>query len=72
MKTSINIVEQKFEEYLSGREPYFYWTEMPKTRIWYDADSNTFKTDIGIDISFDNYDIEDLNKGDYIRVVQIR
>lgn len=55
-------VQKAFTEHLDGREPYFYWKEMPPTKIWYDETTNSFHTDVGISIEFINYNISDIGE----------
>lgn len=45
-----------FITYIGQRESAFYWVEVPKTVIWHNSSSNKLCSDLGIDISCEDYD----------------
>lgn len=47
--------KRKFKEYAAGREPAFYWEEMPKTEVWFDDVTNELCSSVGIRIKCDDY-----------------
>lgn len=48
--------KRKFEEYTGGREPAFYWVEVPKTEVWFNESSNEICSNLGISIKCDDYE----------------
>lgn len=56
------LVQKAFLKHLDDREPYFYWKEIPATKIWYDDTDNCFHTDVGISVEFKDYDISEIGE----------
>ena len=44
MKFTPEQVQEAFEKQLDGREPYYYWKEIPPSKVWYDKTDNCFHT----------------------------
>ena len=53
-------VQNAFMEQLDGREPYYYWKEIPPTKIWYNETDNCFHTSDGITHEFKGYELDDM------------
>ena len=60
MENERDRIEEAFNRYLGDRQPYFWWEEIPRTKVWYDKETNRFETDVNIGVSFDGYDIDQI------------
>ncbi len=54
-------VQEAFEKQLDGREPYYYWKEIPPSKVWYDKTDNCFHTSDGITHEFKGYELNDID-----------
>lgn len=39
---------------------FYFWEEMPTTKAWFDENTYSFVSDVGVSISFENYTIDEL------------
>ena len=53
-------VQAKFKDMVNGQEHYIYWKEVPRTKVWYDESDNTFHSNIGINLAFEGYNINEV------------
>lgn len=53
-------IQQAFLDQLDGREPYFYWLNLPPTKVWYEPTDNSFHTNVGISQKFDGYKLTEM------------
>ena len=60
MKHDPKKVQKAFLEHLDGREPYYYWKEIPPSKVWYDEDDNCFHTSDGIMMKFEGYELDEM------------
>ena len=61
MNFSPQDVQAEYTRLKDGREPYIYWKEIPRTKVWYDESDNTFHTDLDINIVFEGYKLCEVN-----------
>ena len=54
-------VQAEYTRLKDGREPYIYWKEIPRTKVWYDETDNTFHTDLHFKIVFEGYKLNEVN-----------
>ena len=53
-------VQEAFKKQLDGREPYYYWKEIPPAKVWYDETDNCFHTSDGIVQEFEGYELDEV------------
>ena len=54
------LVQEAFLNQLDGREPYYYWKEVPPSRVWYDEKDNCFHTSDGVVHEFKGYKLDEM------------
>lgn len=57
-------IQEALDRQFDWHPTYFIWQEIPPVRIWYDESDNTFKTSVGINVCFDDYEVENRYKFD--------
>ena len=64
MKHTKEQIQDALNKQFNGKPTYFIWQEIPPVKIWYDEIDNTFKTNVGISVCFDDYELENCYKFD--------
>ena len=58
MKHTKQQIQEALDRQFDWHPTYFIWREIPPVKIWYDDTDNTFKTSVGINVCFDDYELE--------------